>query len=80
VRAIRFTPAAGRQFRKLPASVRERIVAKLRVYADMGAGDVTALSGRPGARLRVGDWRVVFVETPGEITVGSVAHRREAYR
>ena len=44
--------------------------------------DVKKLVGRPGFRLRVGDWRVIY-ELADEIQVLAVAdvrHRREAYR
>jgi mRNA interferase RelE/StbE len=80
VKAITYSPAAVRALRKLPAGVRRRIVAKLRAYAASGAGDVKALAGSDLVRLRVGDYRVIFIESATEITVGRIGHRRDVYR
>lgn len=60
MKAISFTGAAARQRAKLDPQVRARIDAKLNGYAARGQGDVKQLVGREGARLRVGDWRVIF--------------------
>ncbi len=79
MKAVTYTTAAARQLLELPAPVRERVIDKLERYARTGAGDVTRLKGRPGARLRIGDYRVVFVETKDEISVRAVGHRREIY-
>jgi mRNA interferase RelE/StbE len=79
MKALSYTIAASRQLRKLPADVRERVIEKLHRYAETGAGDVKALTGQPGARLRVGDYRAVFVETADAISVRAVGHRREIY-
>ena len=49
------------------------------VYAQTGTGDVKSLSGREGARLRVGDRRVIFTEDPTTIIVVAVGHRGEIY-
>jgi mRNA interferase RelE/StbE len=48
-------------------------------FASSGKGDVRRLKGRAGARLRVGDWRVIFDETRDNIVVVAVGHRREVY-
>ncbi|EJW10179.1 hypothetical protein A33M_0428 [Rhodovulum sp. PH10] len=37
------------------------------------------LKGRAGARLRVGDWRVIFDQNDETIVVAAVGHRREIY-
>jgi mRNA interferase RelE/StbE len=80
VKTITYGASADRVLRKLPAGVRRRIVAKLRAYAATGAGDVKALAGSDLVRLRVGDYRVIFVESATEITVGRIGHRRDVYR
>jgi mRNA interferase RelE/StbE len=80
VKAITYRAAARRALRKLPPDVRARIADRLGAYAATGAGDVKALTGRDGARLRVGDYRVIFVETETEIEVEAVGHRRDVYR
>ena len=56
-----------------------RIDAKLTVYATNGSGDVKRLRGAPGCRLRIGDWRVIFIEGPRSITVVAVGNRKEIY-
>lgn len=79
MKAIAYTGVAARQRAKLDAKVRSRIDAKLDAYARSGQGDVKRLTGRDGARLRVGDWRVIFYEEGGTIVVAAVGHRREIY-
>jgi mRNA interferase RelE/StbE len=79
VKSIRFTPAATRQWVKLSADVRRRADGRLTAFAASGVGDVKRLKGRAGARLRIGDWRVIFDETEEAIIVVAVGHRREIY-
>jgi mRNA interferase RelE/StbE len=74
-----FTPAALRQWTKLTTDVRRRIDAKLTAFAETGQGDVKRLKGQAGCRLRVGDWRVIFIEEGETIVVAAVGHRREIY-
>jgi mRNA interferase RelE/StbE len=76
---IVFAPAATRQWLKLSPQVRERIRKKLDVFAATGQGDVKKLKGQAGARLRVGDWRVIYYEEDGTMVVVAVGHRREIY-
>jgi len=73
---IGFTATATRQWLKL---VRERIGKKLDAFAATGHGDVKKLKGQSGARLRVGDWRVIFYQEAETIVVVAVGHRREIY-
>ena len=79
MKEVSFLPLATRQWLKLSPDVRKRIDRQLARYADTGAGDTKALKGRPGVRLRVGDWRVVFIEEPNRIIVVAVGHRRDIY-
>ena len=79
MRSIAFTPASARQWTKLSGDVRRRLDARLTEFAASGKGDVKRLKGRNGARLRVGDWRVIFYEERGTIVVVAVGHRREIY-
>jgi mRNA interferase RelE/StbE len=74
-----FTSAAARQWANLVADIRRRIDTKLTEFARTGRGDVKRLRGRPGARLRVGDRRVVFYVEDGTIIVAAVGHRRDIY-
>ncbi|NVO14479.1 MAG: type II toxin-antitoxin system RelE/ParE family toxin [Rhodoplanes sp.] len=79
MRSIVFTPAATRQWTKLSTTVRGRIRARLEAFAATGHGDVKALKGRAGTRLRVGDWRVIFDRDGETIVVVAVGHRRDIY-
>ncbi len=79
MKTVVYTGAAIKQLRKLPSDVRGRLIAKLKRYAETGAGDVTALKGHPGARLRVGDYRLIFVETADQISVRAAGDRKEIY-
>ena len=56
-------PAARKVLRKMPANMARRILDKIDAYAadpQSQANNVTALVGREGIRLRVGDWRVIM--------------------
>ncbi|MDD1536232.1 plasmid stabilization protein [Bradyrhizobium sp. WBOS4] len=79
VKEIEFTSAAVRQWRKLTAATRAQIDLKLQAFAQSGGGDVKALKGAPGMRLRAGDWRVLFTVKGNTITIHAVGHRREIY-
>jgi len=60
----------------------ERLHTALGIYALTGRGDVRALVGQPGYRLRVGDWRAILDldVTRHEVHVLRIAHRRDVYR
>jgi mRNA interferase RelE/StbE len=79
MKPVVFTPASTRQWSRLSSDVRRRIDSRLMEFAKTGHGDVKRLKGRDGARLRVGDWRVIFYEDQGTIIVVAVGHRREIY-
>ena len=56
-------PAARKVLRKMPVTTANRILDKINAYAadpQSQANNVTALAGRQGIRLRVGDWRVIL--------------------
>jgi mRNA interferase RelE/StbE len=79
MRPVVFTPSAARQWRKLSGDIRARIDAKVSDFAATGQGDVKRLKGRTGARLRVGDWRVILYEDGAAIVIAAVGHRREIH-
>jgi mRNA interferase RelE/StbE len=79
MKAVSFTPAATRQWLKLSPDIRKRIDAKLTLYATNRSGDVKRLRGAPGCRLRIGGWRVIFIEDARSITVIAVGNRKEIY-
>lgn len=58
-----------------------RILSALHRFVESGEGDVKALQGREELRLRVGDYRIFFVNpTADTIEIRRVLHRKEAYR
>jgi mRNA interferase RelE/StbE len=77
---VTFTSAARKAFRSLPQEVQSQLLAKLARYDETGAGDVVKLVGTSGARLRSGDYRMIFSETEATLDVVAVGHRREIYR
>ena len=79
MKAVSFIPAATRLWLKLSADIRKRIDVKVTIYATNGSGDVKRLKGANGCRLRIGDWRVIFIEDAKLITVIAVDNRREIY-
>ena len=79
MKVVIFTRSAAKQLRKLPLDVQQGVEAKLLRYAETGAGDVKRLVGSAGARLRVGDYRAVFLESDAEIAVIAIGNRREIY-
>jgi mRNA interferase RelE/StbE len=63
VKQIAYTRSALKTLRRIPANHARRIVEKIEAYAvdpASQANNVTALKGRTGIRLRVGDWRVIM--------------------
>ena len=78
VKQIVFTPTALRRWTKLTPVIRQRIKAKLEAYGSTGTGDIKRLKGQDGYRLRIGDWRVIFIDD-ASIMVVAVGHRREIY-
>jgi mRNA interferase RelE/StbE len=80
MKGVSFTPAAIRQWLKHSTDIRKRINAKLTIYASNGSGDVKRLKGANGCRLRIGDWRVIFIEDARSITVIAVGNRKDIYK
>lgn len=76
---IVWTAAATRQWLNLSADVRRRLEARLLAFAQTRQRDVKRLKGRNGARLRVGDWRIIFYTERNMLVVVAVGHRREIY-
>jgi len=62
VNTIVLTLSAAKDFDALPRDAREQVEAGLHHYAMTGQGDVKALQGRDGFRLRIGSYRVIFDE------------------
>jgi mRNA interferase RelE/StbE len=79
---IRYSPHARKALRKHRGDA-ERIIAKVAAYAtDPGslANNVKRLKGQPAIlRLRVGDYRVLFVEDEDGILVLDIGPRGSIY-
>lgn len=71
---------AGKAMRRLPGDVQAQLMAKLERYAETGVGDVKALKGMVGFRLRAGDYRVLLEVDDAIVDVRDVGHRRDIYR
>ena len=62
MKTIIYTNSAAKDLEALAADARAQVEAGLDAYAMTGRGDVKALLGQPGSRLRVGRYRVIFAE------------------
>ncbi len=76
---------AERTLMKLPKNLGDRIRKKLSIIAQNPYeqhNNVTKLKDRPGYRLRVGDWRVIYRILDGQvcILVVKIAPRGSVYR
>ncbi|MGH3688194.1 MAG: type II toxin-antitoxin system RelE family toxin [Pseudonocardiaceae bacterium] len=82
---IEWAGPALRELRKLDKLVARRVLAAVtKLGVDLCRPGTWALTGYPPGtmRLRIGDYRVVYVVRDDMVlvTVVRVAHRREAYR
>ena len=80
---IEFRPAALREIRKIDRTVQPRIQGAIVLLArDPRPPASRPLRGRPGYRLRVGDYRIIYTIDDGVllIVVVTVGHRRDVYR
>jgi mRNA interferase RelE/StbE len=83
--SVIFAKSAIKSLRKMPRNLAELLRAKLEMIAmDPYAShtNVTKLQNRPGYRLRVGDWRVIYEIQDDEliILVIKVGPRGDIYR
>ncbi|CAO5173657.1 mRNA interferase RelE/StbE [Frankia sp. AiPs1] len=80
---VELRPLALRQLRKLPVDVRRRVERLLIGLAeDPRPHGCLPLTGRPGYRVRVGVYRVLY-EVRDDVlivTLVEIGHRREVYR
>jgi mRNA interferase RelE/StbE len=75
-------PAAARALRKLDPQVIPRLQGAIALLAhDPRPPSARALRGRPGYRLRVGDYRIIYLVVDDVLLVVVVAlgHRRDVY-
>lgn len=77
------TKTAAKQLRKLPIFFRSRIETKIETLKqNLFPIGSKKLTDRPGYRLRVGDYRVLYDVNKQRkiITILSTLHRKNAYR
>jgi mRNA interferase RelE/StbE len=79
---IELRPAAVRVLKKLDPPIRRRIQGAITLLAEEPRPPAArALRGRPGLRIRVGDYRIVYTVADDVllIVVVTVGHRRDVY-
>lgn len=75
--------SAEKELNNLPEKLHDRIVKRLySLQVTPRPNNAKKLRGREGYRIRVGDYRVLYVvdEKQKRIEVYSVAHRKDVYR
>ncbi|MGH3412583.1 MAG: type II toxin-antitoxin system RelE family toxin [Marmoricola sp.] len=80
---VELRPAAVRSLRQLDPQVRRRIQGAIGLLAqDPRPPGARALQGRPGLRVRVGDYRIIYTVDDDVLLVVVVrlGHRRDVYR
>lgn len=77
-----YSKAASKHLKKLDRPVQERIVSVLERIRVRPEAFVTRLVGRPGYKLRVGDYRVILDIDKGRlmILVIEIGHRKNVYK
>lgn len=82
-RVVVWSPQARADLRAVDREIAVGILRAIDRYLSTGAGDIKKLRPpRQEFRLRVGDYRVLFLPREEELTIEilRVFHRREAYR
>lgn len=79
---IEVRPAAARALRKLDPGVRPRIQGAIALLAEDPRPPASRpLRGRPGYRVRVGDYRILYTVADDVlvVVVVTLGHRRDVY-
>ena len=80
---VRLKASAEKELVRLPEVIHDAVIEKLLALAENPRPSwVKKLRGRAGYRVRVGDYRIVYlIEDAAQIVrVLSIAHRRDVYR
>jgi mRNA interferase RelE/StbE len=81
--SVEIKPTARKELEALPDPLLARVVRKLELLADVPrpAGCKKLKGYKDQWRIRIGDWRVVYLidETVKLVSIVRIAHRREAY-
>ena len=79
---IAYSKEALKTLRRLPANVAKTIRTKIEQYArdpESLANNVKKLRARPGYRLRVSDWRVIFDRDGHVLSILQIGPRGSIY-
>ncbi|HEY1466487.1 MAG TPA: type II toxin-antitoxin system RelE/ParE family toxin [Acidimicrobiales bacterium] len=79
---VELRPAAARSLRKLDPDLRPRIQGAITLLAqDPRPPNSRPLRGRPGFRVRVGDYRIIYTVQDDIllVVIVTLGHRREIY-
>jgi mRNA interferase RelE/StbE len=82
MKRINYSKDASKALSRMSANMAKLIRSKIEQYASDPAplaNNVKALRGRPGFRLRVGDWRVIFDEIGDVIDILEIGPRGRVY-
>lgn len=74
---------ADRQLNKLPSPIYQLVLSQIKALASVPFPvRVKKLISRNGWRLRIGDYRIIYIvdKRSKTITILSVSHRKDAYR
>ena len=80
---VEVRPAAVRELRKIDPKMRPRIEGAIALLAEDPRPPASRPhKGRPGYRVRVGDYRIIYTAQDDVLLVGAVTlgHRRDVYR
>ena len=80
---IVFKPSAEREFETLPPQIQARLAAELAALErNPRPPCCKKLRARPGYRVRVGDYRIVYAIDDGAriVRILGIGHRREIYQ
>ena len=81
MKAIEWTAPARADLRRLDRKTAMRIFEALHRFMETEEGNVKRVKGQENEfRLRVGGWRVRFIEEGNALQILRVRHRSEAYR
>lgn len=75
MKTIVLNPTAAKALVRIVEPFRSQISAALNDYALGRPGDTKAMQGTSTVRLRIGNYRVIFDETPTTITVLALGDR-----
>jgi len=81
--AVYLKRSAEKELDRLPAEVHDRVIKQLiSLRDDPRPHGIKKLHGKEGYRIRVGDYRILYVidDNENKLEIISVAHRKEVYR